>query len=506
MGDSGEVHMHTTTAASAAPVAVRARLVGIGKNFGALRALDDVTLPIHVGEIHAVLGENGAGKSTLMRILAGTLHPDEGHIELQGRKVSFKGRRQGAERGIGLVQQHYGLIDELTGIENCLLGHPHVGGWTNVRKTRQAMLQTAQDFGLAVDPNRIVGTLSIGERQRLEILIALTIGADLLILDEPTAALVSSEIKILIPVLRRLATRGMSIIYITHKLDEVMEIADQVTVLRRGKVSGNFPRTALAKDLLTEAMIGSLPVIPAAGHPEPGDEVVSLHAVSVAPTATRQGLIDVDLAVRRREIVGVAGIAGNGQEALAEVLRGLAQPSSGRISRVSSHAAYIPEDRATDGLAMTLPISDNAILYRHREPRFSKLGHLDAGAIGAFASELARAAGIPAPRPTLPAGALSGGNQQKLVIARELDMHPNLIIAHNPYRGLDVGAANAVRGRLLDARDAGAAIVLISPDLDELFDIAGRIVFLSQGRIVGTVDPRNTAIEEVGHMLSGAHP
>jgi len=330
------------------------------------------------------------------------------------------------------------------------------------------------------------------------------VGADILILDEPTAALVSSEVKSLIPVLRHLVSQGASIVYITHKLDEVMEIADQVTVLRRGRVTGRFTRADLQKDRLTEAMIGTLPEKVDAGRPNPGDLVAELNAISVSASLHRRGLNSIDLKVRRREIIGVAGIAGNGQEALAEVLRGLVSPTDGVIRRVSPRVAYIPEDRSHDGLAITLSVADNAILYRHREVAFQKGWSLNSQAIAHFAKTLIHDAGISAASPSIAAGSLSGGNQQKLVIARELDNEPDLIVAHNPYRGLDVGATVSVRQRLLKARDAGAGIVMISPDLDELFDIANRIVFLSNGKIVGSIDPQSTAIAEVGHFIGGS--
>lgn len=486
------------------PSTAQVRLVGIGKSFDGFKALDGVTLTLAKGEIHAVLGENGAGKTTLVRILAGTLKPDQGHIELQGNKIELSGRKKGAAHGIGIVQQHYGLVEELSGTENYLLGHPRASAWLNRRKASDDLLRTAREFGVEIDPERTVQSLTIGERQRLEILIALTVGADVLILDEPTAALVTNEVKILIPVLRRLVEQGTSIVYITHKLDEVMEIADQVTVLRRGRVTGRFSRDSLEKERLTEAMIGSLPQPIKTCRPEAGEFVAELIAVRVAPSPSRRGLQTLDLAIRRGEIVGIAGVVGNGQEALAEVLRGLAVPADGVIRRVSPRVAYIPEDRAHDGLAMTLSVADNAILYRHRESEFVKAWRLDARAVAAFATRLSADANIAVASPSMLARALSGGNQQKLVIARELDTRPDLIVAHNPYRGLDVGAADAVRRRLLSARDAGAGVVFISPDLDELFEISSRIVFLSDGKIVGSIDPQSTAVSEVGHLLGGS--
>jgi general nucleoside transport system ATP-binding protein len=493
-----------TAGVAAATFATHARLVGISKSFGAFKALDDVSLTLNPGQIHAVLGENGAGKTTLVRILAGIMSPDTGYIELNGQKVELSGRKDGAGRGIGIVQQHYGLVEELTGAENYLLGHPRAGRWLDYRQANKELTRTARDFGIVVDPLRVVRTLTVGERQRLEILIALTVGAKILILDEPTAALVTNEVVQLIPMLRRLAGQGTSIIYITHKLDEVMQIADEVTVLRRGRATGQFARAVLDKVRLTETMIGALPPHVEAGRREPGQPVVELFAVSVADTALRRGLRLIDLTIRRNEIVGIAGVAGNGQEALAEVLRGLSDPIDGTLRRISARVAYIPEDRARQGLAMSLSVADNAIIYRYRDPDFVKGWRINPQTVAHFTRRLTDQAGIAGAGPRLPAGALSGGNQQKLVIARELDKRPDLIVAHNPYRGLDVGATEAVRRRLLDARDAGAGVLFISPDLDELFDICSRIVFLSNGKIAGTIDPKATAISEVGSLLGGS--
>lgn len=484
---------------------VQARLSGVSKSFGEFKALDDVSLDLTKGHIHAVLGENGAGKTTLVRILAGMLKPDGGHIDISGKRVELSSRRDGASRGIGIVQQHYGLVADLTGAENYVLGHPNAPFWLDRQKATAVLSRRARELGFDVDPEREVQSLTVGQRQRLEILIALAIGADILILDEPTAALVTSEVKILTQILRRLVKEGKSIVYITHKLDEVMEIADDVTVLRRGRVTGRFTRKELGKDALTRAMIGRLPERISTSRPELGRPVVGLHAVSVEPTPLRRGLNIVDLTVRRGEIVGVAGVVGNGQEALAEVLRGLAVESDGAISRISPRVAYIPEDRANEGLALTLSLSDNAILYRHQEKDFVKHWRLDAGVVATFTEQLLRKAGITAATMGMRAGALSGGNQQKLVIERELDTKPDLVVAHNPYRGLDLGAIDSVRRKLLATAEAGAGVVFISPDLDELFDISSRIVFLADGRITGSVDPKSTTVSQVGSLLGGTH-
>jgi ABC-type uncharacterized transport system ATPase subunit len=482
----------------------RARVVGIGKSFGNTVALASVNLDFHAGQVHAILGENGAGKTTLVRILSGMLRPDEGHLEINHEKVVLSGRKEGAARGIGIVQQQDGLIEELTGVDNYLIDHPSATLWLDRGRARTELLDTARQLGLIIRPDALVGELTVGERQRLEILIALIIGADVIILDEPTAALLTSEVRILIRVVRRLVDQGRSVVYITHKLDEVMEIADRVTVLRRGQVVGRFERAKLDKSVLIAAMVDSVPEKAEAGLHEFGEVVVELDEVSVPSSSMRRGLDGVSLSVRRHEVVGVAGVVGNGQEALAEVLRGLAVPTKGALRCVSPRVAFIPEDRARDGLAMNLSIADNLMVYRHRDAAFRKVGRLDGHATSDFVQKLVDGAGVVLGSATAPASSLSGGNQQKLVIAREFDRRPDLIVAHNPFRGLDVGATEAVRRLLLTARDSGAAIVLISPDLDDLFDMANRIVFLTNGRVSGSVDPRSTTVFALGSLLGGA--
>jgi ABC-type uncharacterized transport system ATPase subunit len=483
----------------------RARAVGIGKSFGKMAALTEVDLEFHAGEVHAVLGENGAGKTTLVRVLCGMLKPDTGYLEVNGLKAVLGGRKDGAAQGIGIVQQQDGLIEELTGIDNYLIDHPKASRWLHRSRARREIIDAGNRLGLPVNPDVRVGALSIGERQRLEILIALIVGADIIIFDEPTAALLTSEVRLLIPIIRRLVEQGRSVVYITHKLDEVMKIADRVTVLRRGKAVKRFARSELDKSELIAAMVENIPRKIATHNPEPGEVVVEIEDVSVASSRQRRGLDGASLTVRRREIVGVAGVVGNGQEALAELLRGLALPTRKRLLRLPSRVAFIPEDRARDGLAMNLSISDNMMVYRHRDPAFHLGARLDANSITKFVQEAVKRAGVSAPQGIeAPASSLSGGNQQKIVIAREFDRSPDLIVAHNPYRGLDVGAADAVRRSLLQARDLDSAVVLISPDLDDLFDIASRIVFLNDGRITGSVNPQSTTATALGALLGGA--
>ena len=482
----------------------RVRLRGIDKSFAATQAVRDADLDIRAGEIHALLGENGAGKTTLMRVLAGILRPDAGNIEIDGEPARLRGRMDGARRGIGFVQQHFGLIEEINGVENYLLGHPRLGAWLHVDRARHELRRTAADLELEVDIDRPVSELKVGERQRLEILISLATGADVLVLDEPTAALGSAEVAVLERVLRRLTAQGRSVVYITHKLPEVMAFADRVTVMRRGRAVAEFAGEALDTAHLTQAMIGQLPRKSELSYLDPGEAVLVLRDVSVAASDTGRGLFNVDLEVRTHEVVGIAGISGNGQEILAELLCGLIEPVSGSIVTRPRTVAYIPEDRSRDALAPTLSVADNAIVHRHRDPRLRRNGLLAPALVRDFVAGIVSAGSVRAASVDSSVSALSGGNQQRLVVAREFERRPELIVAHNPYRGLDIGAAGEVRQRLLAARNDDCGVVLLSPDLEDLFDIADRILVISNGRIAGHVDPRRTTAREVGALLGDA--
>lgn len=484
--------------------ALRARLRGISKAFGATQAVLDADLDIRAGKIHALLGENGAGKTTLMRVLAGILRPDAGGIEIDGETAQLRGRMDGARRGIGFVQQHFGLIEEVDGVENYLLGHPRLGAWLHVERARRELQRTATELELDVDVDSPISDLSVGERQRLEILIALATGADVLILDEPTAALGSAEVEVLEQVLRRLTGQGRSVVYITHKLPEVMAFADRVTVMRRGRIVAEFAGEALDADDLTQAMIGQLPEQSEVSRLDPGNPVLALQGVGITASETGRGLVDIDLKVCAHEVVGIAGISGNGQEVLAELLCGLVDPASGNIVTRPGTVAYIPEDRSRDALAPTLSVADNAIVYRHRDPALRRNGQLSPTLVGEFVARIVAAGSVQAASTESSVSSLSGGNQQRLVVAREFERRPDLIVAHNPYRGLDIGAAGDVRQRLLAARDSGSGVVLISPDLEDLFDIADRILVIAGGRFVGDVDPRRTTAQEVGALLGEA--
>jgi general nucleoside transport system ATP-binding protein len=494
----------TTTAAlqrsAAKPPLVR--LESITKTFGGLVAVREVSLELSRGEIHAIVGENGAGKTTLMRVLAGATAPDAGAILLSGEAVTLHGRIDGRKRGIGFVQQHFGLVPEMTGTENLMLGRPGVPFLMRPDEASAELMRLSDALGLDVRPSARVERLSMGERQRLEILIALCDDTDVLILDEPTAALGSADAAILEDVIRQVAAKGTAVVYISHKLNEVLRLADRITVMRRGAVVGSHARGEVSAEQLGEEMVGELRVQERVERTKPGEPVLVLRSVDAAPIAGGHRIEGIDLKVRRGEIVGVAGVAGSGQETLAEVVVGLEGHSAGEIERRSA-AAYIAEDRDRS-LALAMSLADNVIVHRHDDPQLRRWGRLERTRVGRFVAGVLERSGIADPRPSARAGALSGGNQQRVVLARELEREPDLIVAHNPYRGLDVRAIDHVRHELLAARARGCGVVFIGSDLDELLDIADRIMVLVSGRMIATVDPQTTTAADLGRLMGGA--
>jgi ABC-type uncharacterized transport system ATPase subunit len=480
--------------------------VAIEKSFPGTKALDDVSVEFLPGEIHGILGENGAGKTTLMRVLAGLLRPDAGEVLIRGERVELRGRRDGAAKGIGFVQQQLTLIDELTGSENFLLGHPRGRRVLDLGSAERALADQGRRIGITIDPRRRASELSMEERQRLEILIALAWGAEILVLDEPTSSLGTADVEALSEVLRSLAAQGTAIVYISHKLPEVLVLAHRITLMRRGRVVARHLTEEVRADpeRVAREMVGALPPRLTVPHDEVGDTVIELRAVCTARTGGRVALKDVDLLVRGKEVVGVAGVAGGGQLELAHVLVGLTQPSTGTVDPRPSRSAYVPEDRAEEGLALYLPISDNAIVLEHRTPPLrASGGWLVPGEIRRFVWRLLDAFGIGASDVQMPTAALSGGNQQRLVIGRELFGSPDLVVAHNPTAGLDVAAAAGVHRKLIEVKHEGAGVVLISPDLEELMAIADRLVVLFEGRIVGAVRPEQTDTDEIGRLMTG---
>lgn len=493
--------MNRSTPSSAAALV---EMNGISKRFGDTQALDEVSLSLLPGEIHALLGENGAGKSTLMGVLAGLVAPDRGTIQVQGNALPSGSPKASVRHGIGLVQQHMALVEQITGTDNFLLSNPD-GRFLLGRKAAAGRLhELSLRYGLDVDHQALVSNLSIGERQRLEILIALSLNAKVLILDEPTSALNELEAEALAGILRKVAADGNAVVYISHKLSEIMSLADKVTVMRRGQVVSRFGREEMSEARLVRDMIGELPPRSDPAPVSLGEPVFAAINASASNGDARQAIRDITLTVHRHEVVGIAGVAGSGQDVLARLLAGQVTPAAGTLPTRPNGVGFVPEDRHHDAIAPELTIVDNAIVHVHRHRDMLRRGWLDTTRTTEYASAMLTRANVYPPMPKLPIRTLSGGNQQKLVLARELALEPDLLVIHNPYRGLDVRAAAEVRQRVLDERQRGAGIVMISSDLDDLVDLADRILVMYAGRFVGSLTPEQATPEALGRMMAGA--
>ena len=490
---------------------------GISKNFGPVKANEDVNLEVAPGEILGLLGENGAGKTTLMNILFGAYQPDAGQIRVNGSPVTIGSSADALAAGIGMVHQHFHLASRLTVLENLLVGMPGRNGRLDRVGALERLAAIAKEHGLKLDPDSPVSGLSVGEQQRLEIVKALFRGARLLILDEPTAVLAPSEVEGLFAALRSMAGQGLGIIFISHKLNEVRALTHRCVVLRHGKVAGRIdaPADTTASEM-ARLMCGHEIVPPVKGLSRPGEPVLALAGISTAGHAGMK-LHDVSLTVRSGEIVGVAGVSGNGQRALADVVSGMVRPSSGEMSiagrKVTAFTPVevqalglgrIPEDRMTTGLVTNLPLADSMVLPRIGTAAFSSKGLLRPGAIRTFAEEQIRAYDIRCPGPFVRAGALSGGNLQKALLARELAFDPRVLIAAQPTRGLDIGAARFVHEKFLDLRSKGCGIVVVSEDLEELLVLSDRIAVMYEGRIAGIVDAADATVARLGMLMTGA--
>jgi len=490
---------------------------GITKRFPGVLANDAVNFTAWPGEIHALLGENGAGKSTLMKVLYGFYQPDCGEVRVRGVARRFRSPRDALRCGLGMLFQQFTLIPSLSVVQNVLLSLPPSGWRLHERAAAARLAAEGARYGMGVDPWARVWQLSIGEQQRVEILKLLARGADVLVLDEPTAVLTPQETSDLFMTLRRLAGEGRTIIVITHKLAEVMAVAHRVTVLRNGALVGETKRAATSLRALARMMVGrdtfDLPQREAIA---PGPVV--LEAVDVWADGDRgtPALRGLSLSVCAGEIVGVAGVAGNGQRELGEVIAGLRRTSRGRVwivgrdrtgasplAVIQAGLGHVPEDRLGVGIAPHLSVADNLILKRYRERRFGRGPFLDRGPIRHLARELIEAFGIQTPGPDTPAGALSGGNVQRLILAREISAGPRVILAFHPTRGLDVGATEAVHRMLLERRREGTGVLLISEDLDEILLLSDRIAVVSDGQLMGMVRPGEVTVEEIGLMMGG---
>ena len=502
-----------------ADVVLEARRVT--KTFPGVVANADVDFALRRGEIHCLLGENGAGKSTLMNVVYGLYQPDGGELLVHGQPVAFASSADAIAAGIGMVHQHFQLVPVLTVAENVVLGaEPRRGVRLDLGRAREQVAELSQRYGLAVDPDARVEDLSVGAQQRVELIKALYRDAEILILDEPTAVLTPGEVREFFDVVRSLVAGGKSIVFITHKLKEVLAVADTVTVLRGGRVVGSVdPRTATEASL-AEMMVGRKVTFEVdKGPAQPGEVVLSVRGLQVADdrgVVTVQGL---DLDVRAGEIVGVAGVEGNGQRELVEAITGMRPPLDGRVEIAGTDTtdsspreieelgvAHIPEDRGKHGVVAPFPITDNLVLNRYQKAPFSRRWIVDRKALRRHAVELCKAFDVRAPSVDAPVGTLSGGNQQKVVVARELSGDVRLLVVAQPTRGLDVGSIEFIHRQIVALRDSGAAVLLVSAELDEILSLADRIGVIYRGQLVAVVDRAEATRERLGLLMAGATP
>ncbi|MEM9344691.1 MAG: ABC transporter ATP-binding protein [Pseudomonadota bacterium] len=493
------------------------RLDNITKRFGRQTANDAISLSLRKGEVVALLGENGAGKTTLMNILFGHYTADEGSVEVFGSPLPSGATGAALEAGVGMVHQHFTLAGNLTVLDNILLGTASLWSLGRGRKAAEARVRRlAEDFGLAVDTGAKVARLSVGERQRVEILKALYRDARILILDEPTAVLTPQESDALFATLRKAVDQGLSVIFISHKLHEVMAISNRVLVLRHGKLVGERRTAETSPQALAELMVGAEIAQPVPSEATPGATLLSLRGVSVHPPGHRTGLRGIDLDLRAGQILGLAGVSGNGQGALAELLSGEVRPDSGEMrlgnevappwtprAALAADIGRIPEDRHSTGSIADFSLTENAILETYRDPELSRAGWMRWSAAEAFARQVIERYDVRCPGPDTRIRLLSGGNMQKLILGRALESEPRIILANQPVRGLDIGAVTYVQERLIAARDAGAAILLISEDLDEILGLADVIRVMSDGRLSPEFPRGSVTAQELGRWMAG---
>jgi ABC-type uncharacterized transport system ATPase subunit len=503
----------TTSEAALAPLV---ELRDIGKRFPGVVANHDVNVTIRPGTVHALVGENGAGKSTLMKILYGVQRPDDGAVVVDGAEQTFKSPSDAIAVGIGMVFQHFMLADNFTVLENCVLGAERIHGIG--AKARATFVDVCDRFGFDLDPDELVEALGVAARQRLEIVKVLYRGAQVIILDEPTAVLVPQEVDALFANLRDLRASGHSLLFISHKLDEVLAIADDITVMRRGTTVGEANPESVTKRQLAEMMVGSeLP------SPETGESTVQtemmLRLEGVCLVQGERSVLDsINLTIHKGEILGVAGVEGNGQSELVEVIMGMLKPTSGTITlgdldvtamstrgRREAGVGYIPEDRQRHGLLLDAPLWENRILGHQTESPSARGPWIDRRAARQDTERIVEQYDVRTPSIDTTARALSGGNQQKLIVGREMSGNPVLLVASHPTRGVDVGAQAAIWDHIRDARKAGLAVLLVSADLDELIGLSDTIEVVLRGRLVGTFDPATVTPAELGFAMTGGN-
>jgi simple sugar transport system ATP-binding protein len=494
---------------------------GISKRFPGVLANDHVDFDVKSGEVHALLGENGAGKSTLMKILYGMYHPDEGEILLNGTPVTIASPTDAINLGIGMIHQHFMLVPTLTVAENVALGLPSSRGLlTDLDRVSKRILELAKIYGLKIDPDAYVWQLSVGQQQRVEIIKALYRGAALLILDEPTAVLTPQEVDELFVIMHQMVKDGHALIFISHKLHEVVEISHRVTVLRDGRKIGTRPTSEVTKQILANWMVGrEIGFIPDRGNVEKGDCRLQLDKVSCGSDRGTPGLRSISLELCSGEILGIAGVSGNGQRELAESITGLRKIIDGRVilegNDLTNFApgdltdrmlAYIPEERMRDGMIKNFSVAENMILREHHKQPFSRSGFLNLRDISTHSDQLINKFHVKTPSHDTLVKNLSGGNIQKVILAREISRNPRVIIAAQPTRGLDIGATEYVREQLLEQRRKGAAVMLISEDLDEILALSDRIAVIYEGQIMDIVPRENATPEKLGLLMAGVHP
>jgi len=492
-------------------------LAGITKHFPGVLANNAIDFDLKHGEVHALLGENGAGKSTLMNILYGLYHPDLGEIRMDGKPIRISSPRDAIDRGIGMVHQHFMLIPVMTVAENIVLAtEPHKGPLLDLEAARERVRELSRRYGLAVNPDATIEGITVAQQQRVEILKALYRGARILILDEPTAVLTPQEALELFEIVRALTDQGESVIFITHKLNEVLEIADRITVLRRGERVDTVSRDGATEGSLARMMVGREVLLRVEKTPaEPGEPLLTVENLRVFDDRGLEAVRDVSLGVRSGEIVGIAGVDGNGQTELIDALAGLRRPAAGRIElagkeitrastddRLHEGLGHIPEDRQRRGLVLDFTLAENMALHDFDERPYSRFGWLYPRRMVAAARRLIKEFDVRGGGAQTPAASLSGGNQQKVILAREVSRSPQVLIAAQPTRGLDVGAIEFIHRRLVEQRDAGRGVLLVSFELDEILSLSDRILVIYEGRIVGEYGP-DVSEEELGIAMTG---
>ncbi|WP_141603452.1 ABC transporter ATP-binding protein [Terrilactibacillus laevilacticus] len=490
----------------------------IRKEFPGVVANDNITLQVEKGEIHALLGENGAGKSTLMNVLFGLYQPDKGEIYVKGKKVHISDPNVANEHGIGMVHQHFMLIDKFTVAENIILGsEPTKYGQLNLKEAVKVVQQLSDRYNLDVNPMEKVENISVGMQQRVEILKTLYRGSDILIFDEPTAVLTPQEIKELMNIMKTLVQEGKSIILITHKLKEIMEVCHRCTVIRRGRSIDTVHISESTPDLLATMMVGRKVDIKVNDQAyDPKEVVLDIKGLTVSDSRKVSIVNGLDLTVHGQEIVGIAGVDGNGQTELVEAISGLRKIKEGTISLngqdvtnkrtrkiTEAGLGYIPEDRHKHGLVLDFSVRENIVLQTYYKNPYSKAGILNNKKITKKAKELIKEYDVRTPSELTLARSLSGGNQQKAIIAREIDRSPKMLIAAQPTRGLDVGAIEFIHGKLLEERNKGKAVLLVSYELDEILNLSDRIAVIYEGKIIDIVNPKETNENELGLLMAG---